>query len=262
MAAMMKLLNVTGLSKRFGGLPAVEGVDMSLAASEIHALIGPNGAGKSTSLNMLSGITPPSSGTIEFEGRRIDGLRPSAIARIGVGRSFQVPRLFAGLTLLQNVMTGYHCFRKSSLIGSVMGFRNAVNDEKAMAIGAMEMLELVGLADQADRLGSSATFVQQRKVELARAMASKPRLLLLDEPAAGMNAVEMAQFTELLRTFPARGTAILFIEHHMRMVMDLADRITVLNFGRKIAEGTPDVVRKDPAVLAAYLGGDFGHAAV
>ena len=259
---MSALLTVTGLSKRFGGLPAVHDVNLSLNVAEIHALIGPNGAGKSTSLNMLSGITVPSSGVIELDGRRIDGLRPSAIARIGIGRTFQVPRLFTGLTLLQNVMVGYHCFRKSSLLGSIIGYGGAADEEKAMAESAMEMLELVGLADQATRIGRSATFVQQRKVELARAMALKPKLLLLDEPAAGMNAVEIAQFTELLRTFPARGIAILFIEHHMRMVMDLADRVTVLNFGRKIADGTPDAVRADPAVLAAYLGGDFSHAAV
>ena len=258
---MTVLLNTSEMSKQFGGLPAVGQVDLSVERGEVHALIGPNGAGKSTSLNMLSGITRPSSGTIEFEGKRIDGLSPSAIAQIGIGRTFQVPRLFSGLTLLENIMVACHGLRKSTLVGTIFGFGSALEQEREMAERAHEMLEFVGLSADADRLGSSATFVQQRKVEIARALVLKPTLLLLDEPAAGMNAVEIGQLTELLRTLPSRGVTILFIEHHMHMVMDLADRVTVLNFGRKISEGTPQAIRTDPAVLAAYLGSEF-HAAM
>ena len=259
---MSPLLETKSLSKQFGGLPAVSELDLTVLEGGIHALIGPNGAGKSTTLNMLSGIIRPTAGTVALAGRRIDRLRASAIARIGIGRTFQVPRLFAGLTLIENVMVGSHCRRQSSLVATILGLSGARTQETAMIESAHEMLSLVGMSSEASRLGRSATFVQQRKVEIARALVLRPTLLLLDEPAAGLNAVEIGELAALLRMLRARGITILFIEHHMRLVMDLADCITVLDFGCKIAEGSPELVRKDPAVLAAYLGDEFSHAAL
>jgi branched-chain amino acid transport system ATP-binding protein len=248
------ILVVEGLTCRFGGLIAVNNVDLSVCRGEIRALIGPNGAGKSTTLNLVTGIYRPDDGTVSMAGRSLVGLAPSKIAQAGVARTFQTIRLWKQMTLLENVMVGHQCRSSAGLFDVLLQTRKARREEERTRTEALKALKLVGLADRADRTASSLSYGQQRRLEIARALATVPKVLMLDEPAAGMNPQEVNDLVRQIRAIRDSGVTVVLIEHNMPLVMRIADRITVLSFGRKIAEGEPKEIRENPEVIAAYLG--------
>ena len=246
------------LAIAFGGVHALDGVDLELAAGEIRGVIGPNGAGKTTLLNVISGLNRPQRGDIRLDGRPIVGLKPSRIAALGLARTFQTTQLFRGMTVLENVMTGLHGRLRTGVFGAAFG-RRALHDEEADAARrAHGILEFVGMAQFESRLATELSFGQQRVVEIARALVNEPTVLLLDEPAVGLSLNRVAEVDALLRRIrDERGVTIVLIEHVIRLVMDVSDTITVLNYGKKLAEGTPDAIRTSPAVIEAYLGRDL-----
>jgi ABC-type branched-subunit amino acid transport system ATPase component len=246
---MSAILQVRDLAKRFGGLTAVAGLSFEVRRGEILGLIGPNGAGKSTTFNLIAGMYPPDAGEVRFEEKNLSGLAPHQIASLGVMRTFQHNRPFDGMTVLENVLVGAHT-RFSSRVFSL----KAATEEKRMRERAAELLDFVGLADLRDAPVDRLSFGQGRLLEIARALAGEPGLLLLDEPAAGLTLAEAARIAEAIRGVAARGIAVLLIEHDMHFLMPLAQRVVVLNFGAKIAEGTPEEVRGHPGVIGAYLG--------
>jgi len=253
------LLEARGLSASFGGLRALDAVDLQLFAGEIAALIGPNGAGKTTLFNCLTGLCLPGSGDLRLlpaDGlpRRLIGLSPSRIAALGVARTFQNIRLFPQMTALENVMVGRHARTRAGVVGALLRGPGTRAEEREIAAAARALLAQVGLRAVADEPAASLPYGLQRRLEIARALATRPLLLLLDEPAAGMNPHETAELDELVRRIRDDGVTILLIEHDMRLVMGLAERIVVLDYGRLIAAGTPEQVRADPAVIHAYLG--------
>jgi branched-chain amino acid transport system permease protein len=254
------LLRVKGLAKHFGGLKAVDGVDMEVRRGEIQALIGPNGSGKTTILNMLSGLYIPTDGEISLEGTTIAGRKPHVITSLGIARTFQNIRLFGELTVLDNVLIGQQCHSKSGLVSSIFHPPSQKAEESQMRAKALEMLAFVGLKGKEYAQSKSLPYGQQRLLELARALVSDPKLLLLDEPAAGLNAAETEELVKLLFQICKRGITILLVEHDMNLVMNVSDHITVLNFGRKIAEGTAEEIEKNREVVDAYLGTEVGNA--
>jgi branched-chain amino acid transport system ATP-binding protein len=252
---MTAMLEVRDLTQRFGGLTAVDQVSFNIHAGEVSAVIGPNGAGKTTLFNLVSGFQRPVSGSIHFEGRNITGLAPHQIAASGLVRTFQLVQLFPELTARQNVEAGCHLRGRGGIWAALSRHRKAREELAQSASIATELLEFVGLQSRADVEAAALTYGQQRLLEVARALAAGPRLLLLDEPAAGLNAIETDALAHTIGRIIDRGTTVLLIEHDMNLVMRVATRIVVLDFGRKIAEGTPDQVQRDAAVLDAYLGG-------
>lgn len=250
------VLSVRGLARQFGGLLAVNDVSFDVYPGEIFGLIGPNGAGKTTLINMLSGLLPPSRGTITFKGRRIERLPAHRVAALGMARTYQNIRLFGGMSVLQNVVVGQHSRMRGSLAERLIFLPRVRQEEEAARRKALGLLEGIDLAPVADQPASSLPYGSQRRLELVRALASDPQLLLLDEPAAGMNAAESAALGTRLRDLASRGLTLLVVEHDMALVMSLCDRIAVLNFGNLIALGTPTEIAANPEVIEAYLGSE------
>lgn len=249
------LLRAVGLSKRFGELTAVAGVDFDIPRHGIVSLIGPNGAGKTVFFNMLTGLIKPDQGEVWFNGERITGLAPDRITALGIARTFQGIRLFKNMTVLENVIVGRHTRMKQNLLDAVLRHPNMRDEEKEARRKSMELLEFVGLAGVANAEAKNLPYGIQRRVEVARALATNPQLLLLDEPTAGMNPSETAAVIALIsRLSNELGLAVLLIEHDMKVVMRISERVSVLDYGLKIAEGTPDEIRRDARVIEAYLG--------
>jgi branched-chain amino acid transport system ATP-binding protein len=249
------ILSVSGLSKRFGGLLALADYDLRLPAGTIHGVIGPNGAGKTTLFNLLSRMVAPTSGTIELEGRDITQLPSHRVARMGITRTFQNIRLFDDLSVLDNVKVGVQAHHSESFVAAMLSLRSFRSREAEIEARAIQLLGMVGLAGGASRIASSLPYGDQRRLEIARALAVEPRILLLDEPNAGMNQAETEALLTLIRRIRDElGVTIILIAHDIPLVMNLCDRIQVLNFGQLIAEGPPQVVRVDPDVVAAYIG--------
>lgn len=251
----MSLLEVSHMSRRFGGLVAVNDVSLSVQEGEIFGLIGPNGAGKTTLFNLITGLTPPSSGNLHYQGQNITRLPPFRIAALGLARTFQNIRLFGNLSALENIRIAHHIHTKAGVWAGVLGLPAARAEQVGVERQAWALLERVGLQGRAFERAKNLSYGDQRRLEIARALALRPKVLLLDEPAAGMNSAEKATLSGFIRQVRGEfGLTVILIEHHVPLVMGLCDRIAVLNFGQMIALGSPQKVANDPAVIEAYLG--------
>ena len=250
----MPILEASNLRKEFDGLIAVDDVSFTVDSDEIVAIIGPNGAGKTTIFNLLSGVLKATSGVVKYNGQVISGLKPYQITPLGVVRTFQNVGLFQNMTALENVMTGHHTRAKPRVLTAAMRLPGFFQKEQATMEYAMRLLDFVGLEEKANLMAGQLPYGQQRLLEIARALATEPKLLLLDEPAAGLNLKETAELSRLIRRIQRQGVTIILVEHDMRLVMEIADRIIVLDRGQKIAEGTPEEIRNNQRVIVAYLG--------
>lgn len=257
---MEDLLRISHIGKRFGGLEALHEVDLAIKKGQIFALIGPNGSGKTTLLNLINGIYSPSDGEIEFQGKPITGLSTHDITRKGIGRTFQTIRLFPEMSVKENVMVGRHCRTRADIFSIVFRTGSMKKEEKEIEERSLEELRFLGLVDQASHMAKNLPYGDQRLLEIARALATSPSLLLLDEPAAGMNEAETKVLIEYIEKIRGRGITLLLVEHDMNLVMAISDRIAALNFGRKIAEGNKEAIQNHEQVIEAYLGKGIRYA--
>ena len=256
----MTILEAKGLSKHFGGVRAVDNVDIGVDQGDIYGLIGPNGSGKTTFFNLVTGFLPPTAGQVLYKGAVISGLKPHQICQRGIARTFQQNSLFPHLTLEGNIIAGRHFKTSSSIAGSFFNTGSYKEELKGLEQKAMELLAFIGLEERADVLATNLTHGEQRILEIAITLAEEPQLILLDEPATGMNAVETAKVIKLIQTIHEMGISVMIVEHHMQVIMGICNRIGVLSSGVKIAEGTPAEVSKNDEVIAAYLGSGWKHA--